>query len=97
MRSVIVTGGFGPLGTAVAQAFVAQGDKVARVDFAARASAPIDGMLDLGGVDLTEASAAASCVEIVRSQHGGIDILANVAGGFAWETLEDGNPESGRT
>ena len=35
-RSVIVTGGFGVLGQAVAEAFAASGDKVARIDFAPR-------------------------------------------------------------
>ena len=55
-RSVIVTGGFGVLGQAVAQAFAAQGDKVARIDHAASASTPLAGALDIGGVDLTDAA-----------------------------------------
>lgn len=93
MRSIIVTGGFGVLGRAVAEAFRAQGDRVARVDFAAQAADANPGGLDIGGVDLTDAAAAASVVDRVRAELGGIDVLVNVAGGFAWQTLADGGPE----
>jgi NAD(P)-dependent dehydrogenase (short-subunit alcohol dehydrogenase family) len=93
MRSIIVTGGFGVLGRAVAEAFRAQGDRVARVDFAAQAADANPGGVDIGGVDLTDAAAAASVVEQVRAAFGGIDVLVNVAGGFAWQTLADGGPE----
>jgi NAD(P)-dependent dehydrogenase (short-subunit alcohol dehydrogenase family) len=89
-RSVIVTGGFGVLGQAVAQAFAAAGDKVARIDFAAQAHTPLDGSLDIGGVDLTDAASTADAVAQVVAQNGGVDVLVNVAGGFTWETLEGG-------
>lgn len=90
-RSVIVTGGFGVLGQAVAQAFAAQGDTVARIDFAGQAQRPLDGVLDIGGVDLTEATQTADALDKVVAAHGGVDILVNVAGGFIWETLEGGS------
>ena len=90
-RSVIVTGGFGVLGHAVAQAFAAQGDTVARIDFAAQAQTPLAGTLDIGGVDLTDAGSTAIALNQVLHEHGGIDVLVNVAGGFAWETLESGS------
>lgn len=90
-RSVIVTGGFGVLGQAVAQAFAAQGDTVARIDFAGQAQRPLDGVLDIGGVDLTEATQTADALAKVVAAHGGVDILVNVAGGFIWETLEGGS------
>ena len=89
-RSVIVTGGFGVLGQAVAQAFAAAGDKVARIDFAPTASRAIEGALDIGGVDLTSAAATQAALDKVAAEHGGIDVLVNVAGGFAWETIEGG-------
>lgn len=94
MRSVIVTGGFGVLGRAVAQAFRDNGDTVARIDFAQSAPDPNPGGLDIGGVDLTDAAQAAAAAEQVRSALGGIDVLVNVAGGFVWETLADGGPET---
>ncbi|EJU12994.1 MULTISPECIES: SDR family NAD(P)-dependent oxidoreductase [Sphingomonadaceae] len=90
-RSVIVTGGFGVLGQAVAQAFAAAGDKVARVDFAKTAHEPLDGALDIGGVDLTDAASTQAALDTVAAAHGGVDVLVNVAGGFTWETLEDGS------
>ena len=90
-RSVIVTGGFGALGRVVAAAFAAQGDQVARVDFARQAPDALAGALDLGGVDLTDPEAAARIVAAVKAEFGGIGVLVNIAGGFIWETLTDGS------
>ncbi len=90
-RSVIVTGGFGILGAAVAAAFARTGDKVARIDFAPEARDPLVGALDIGGVDLTDAPATQAALDRVAAAHGGIDVLVNVAGGFTWETLEGGS------
>ena len=90
-RKIIVTGGFGALGRVVAQAFAALGDKVARVDFAPSAPDIIAGGLDLPGVDLTDAAACAKAIAEVTAKWGGVDVLVNIAGGFAWETLPDGD------
>jgi NAD(P)-dependent dehydrogenase (short-subunit alcohol dehydrogenase family) len=92
MRSVIVTGGFGVLGRAVAQAFRDNGDRVARIDFAPSAPDANPGGIDLGGVDLTDAAQAAAAVEQVRARLGGVDVLVNVAGGFTWETVGSDAP-----
>jgi NAD(P)-dependent dehydrogenase (short-subunit alcohol dehydrogenase family) len=89
-RSVIVTGGFGILGEAVAKAFADAGNKVTRIDFAPEAKAPIAGALDIGGVDLTDAASTKAALDKVIDANGGIDVLVNVAGGFTWETLEGG-------
>ncbi|MFC0203830.1 SDR family NAD(P)-dependent oxidoreductase [Novosphingobium soli] len=89
-RSVVVTGGFGVLGQAVAQAFAGAGDQVARIDFAPEPKTDLPGTLDVGGVDLTEAASTAAALDHVVAAHGGIDVLVNVAGGFLWETLEGG-------
>ncbi|MFA7603521.1 MAG: SDR family NAD(P)-dependent oxidoreductase [Novosphingobium sp.] len=93
-RSIIVTGGFGVLGRAVAEAFARAGDKVARIDFAAGPAVPLDGALDIGGIDLTDAPKVAAALDHISQAHGGIDVLVNVAGGFIWETLEDGSLDS---
>jgi NAD(P)-dependent dehydrogenase (short-subunit alcohol dehydrogenase family) len=90
-RSIIVTGGFGVLGQAVAEAFARQGDRVARIDFAASPVRPVEGANDFGGVNLTDADAARAALDRVAAAHGGIDVLVNVAGGFTWETLEEGS------
>lgn len=90
-RTVIVTGGFGVLGSAVAEAFAHAGDRVARVDYA---SAPAHGApanrLDVGNVDLSDHPPAEQCIAEVARKLGGVDILVNVAGGFTWQTLADG-------
>jgi NAD(P)-dependent dehydrogenase (short-subunit alcohol dehydrogenase family) len=90
-RSIIVTGGFGILGHAVAQAFAAAGDQVARIDFAPAPREAIFGALDLGGVDLTDAAGTAAALDQVVAAQGGIDVLVNIAGGFVWETLGEGS------
>lgn len=90
-RSVIVTGGFGVLGQAVAQAFAARGDRVTRIDRAVRPNGSLSGALDISGVDLTDAASTQDAVAKVIAVHGGIDVLVNVAGGFVWETLEHGS------
>lgn len=89
-RSIIVTGGFGALGRVVAASFAAAGDRVARIDFAPAAPDSLPGGIDLAGVDLTDAVAVDKAVSEVIAQLGGIDVLVNIAGGFTWETLEDG-------
>lgn len=93
-RNVVITGGFGSLGSVVAAAFSRQGDNVACVDFAEAQSEANAGVLVLGGVDLADPAAAEGVVQRVIQAFGGIDILVNIAGGFTWETLEDGGPAS---
>ncbi|HUD89973.1 SDR family NAD(P)-dependent oxidoreductase [Sphingobium sp.] len=90
-RSIIVTGGFGALGRVVAAAFAAQGDKVARIDFAPCPPDAMDGVIDLAGVDLTDMPAVDKAVAEVTTKLGGVDVLVNIAGGFIWETLEGGS------
>lgn len=89
-RSVIVTGGFGVLGEAVAQAFAACGDAVTRIDFALRPPSVLPGVLDIGGIDLTDAVATQGALTQVIAVNEKIDVLVNVAGGFIWETLGSG-------
>jgi NAD(P)-dependent dehydrogenase (short-subunit alcohol dehydrogenase family) len=44
-----------------------------------------------GGVDLTDSSAAKEAIDKVAARFGKIDGLANIAGGFRWQTLADGD------
>lgn len=89
-QTVVVTGGFGVLGTAVAAAFSSAGGRVARIDYAPAPSEALPGGLDLGGVDLTDFGATQRSVGAVVEAMGSVDVLVNVAGGFTWETLADG-------
>jgi NAD(P)-dependent dehydrogenase (short-subunit alcohol dehydrogenase family) len=90
-RNVVITGGFGALGRVVAARFAAQGDRVARIDFAPAAPDSVPGGIDLPGIDLTDAAAVDRAVAEVTAKLGGIDVLVNIAGGFTWETLEGGS------
>ena len=90
-RSVVITGGFGALGHAVAERFVAAGDKVARIDLSHQAPYPIESALEIGGVELVDSAATQAALARAARAHGGIDVLVNIAGGFTWETLEAGD------
>lgn len=90
-RSVIVTGGFGVLGEAIAKAFVSLGDHVARIDRTAGPTKPLPGARDFGSVELTDAASTQDAIVTVMKAHSGIDVLVNVAGGFVWEPLENGS------
>jgi len=98
-RVFAITGAFGALGAAVAKAAAAQGARLALIDFAKDPPAGLPAgpdVLVLGGVDLTDRKAAESAIEAVAQRFGGLDVLINVAGGFAWETHADGDSETWR-
>jgi NAD(P)-dependent dehydrogenase (short-subunit alcohol dehydrogenase family) len=90
---VVVTGAFGVLGRAVAEAARAAGWAVAAIDFtpAPQPALPAD-ILALGGVDLADADQAAGAVTKAVARFGRLDALLNIAGGFAWQTTEAGDP-----
>ena len=96
-RVIAITGAFGVLGQAVAQAAAAQGARLALLDFAPDAPAGSPSgpdVLALGGVDLTDPVHAGAAMDAAANRFGGIDALLNIAGGFKWETLQDGSIES---
>ena len=90
-RVIAVTGGHGVLGRAVVHAAVADGLKVAVIDHASGHAVP-DGVLELGGVDLTDPASAARAVDAVVAHFGRLDALLNIAGGFVWQTTDDADP-----
>ncbi len=91
-KVVVVTGGFGVLGHAVAEGALAAGAFVAIPGREQADKIPAqDRLLVLGGVDLTDFAAAKQAFDTVATRFGKIDGLANVAGGFRWQTLGDGN------
>jgi NAD(P)-dependent dehydrogenase (short-subunit alcohol dehydrogenase family) len=90
-RVIVVTGGHGVLGCAVVRAAVADGLKVAVIDHAQGLPVP-EGVLELGGVDLTDPASAARAIEAVVAHFGRLDALLNIAGGFTWQTVDDADP-----
>jgi NAD(P)-dependent dehydrogenase (short-subunit alcohol dehydrogenase family) len=90
-RVIAITGGHGVLGRAVVEAALADGLKVAVIDHATGQTAP-DGVLELGGVDLTDGAAAQAAIDAVVARFGQLDALLNIAGGFVWQTVDDADP-----
>lgn len=90
-RVIAITGGHGVLGRAVVEAALADGLNVAVIDHARGRSVP-DGVLELGGVDLTDGAAAERAMSEVAERFGRIDALLNIAGGFVWQTVDDAEP-----
>jgi NAD(P)-dependent dehydrogenase (short-subunit alcohol dehydrogenase family) len=92
-KVVVVTGGFGVLGHAVAEAALAAGAYVALPGREQKSKiAEQERLLVLGGVDLADFAAVRQAIDTVAVRFGKIDGLANVAGGFRWQTLGDGDP-----
>ncbi|WP_298422912.1 SDR family oxidoreductase [Rhodoblastus sp.] len=94
-RIVVVTGAFGSLGRAVVGRALEQGALVAQVDVSearlGEQHADEARTLVLGGVDLADAEAARAAFARVDSHFGGLDALLNIAGGFAWQTVANGD------
>lgn len=89
-RIIVVTGGFGVLGRAVAKRLMAEGARVALLDrMPAPATLP-QLALALGGVELGQEAACEAAYAEVREVLGAVDGVVNVAGGFVWETVEGG-------
>src|SRR6476620_8996921 len=93
-KVIIVTGASGALGTVVVDQALARGARVAGVDHAASQIPTTASRIELGGVDLSDAAAAKRAIEAVVGHFGGCDALINIAGGFAYETVADGDPKT---
>lgn len=93
-KIVIVTGASGALGKVVAASALAKGARVAAIDHAASAVKPTAERIELGGVDLTDAAQAKTAIDAAAAHFGKLDALVNIAGGFAFETVIEGDPKT---
>ncbi|HEY4115500.1 MAG TPA: SDR family NAD(P)-dependent oxidoreductase [Rhizomicrobium sp.] len=87
-KRCIVTGGDGALGRAVVERLRFDGAAVAIIE---RATAAQHDDLVFGDIDLADARAARAAVDAATEKLGGLYALINIAGGFRWETLADGD------
>lgn len=94
-KRIAITGGFGVLGSAVGRLALARGAQVALIDRAdSPRGEPVTGALAVGGVDLTDLASARAAFARIAEAFGGLDGLANIAGGFAFEKVADGDLET---
>lgn len=77
-KVAVVTGAAGALGEAVVERFAQDGASVAQLDVVAISNSHYSAV-----ADLTDAQGCARAVSAVAERFGSVDILANIAGGFA--------------
>ena len=95
-KVVVVTGASGALGQVVAEVALSRGARVAGIDYAAAQMAASASRIELGGVDLTDPAQAKAAIDAVAARFGRLDALLNIAGGFAFETVAEGDTTTWR-
>ena len=93
-KVVVVTGASGALGKVVADMALARGACLARIDHAPSQIADKPDSIELGGVDLSDAAQARKAIEAAVAHFGKLDALINIAGGFAFETVLEGDAKT---
>jgi len=95
-KVIIITGALGALGRVVAEIAQQRGARVAGIDHAPSTAAATPDRIELGGVDLSDAAQARRAVDAAAAHFGKLDALVNIAGGFTFETVADGDIKSWR-
>src|SRR5438093_69101 len=93
-KVIVVTGALGALGRVVVDEALARGARIASVDHAPTQAPATADLFELGGVDLTDAAHARKAIDAAAAHFGKLDALINIAGGFAFETVADGDPKT---
>jgi NAD(P)-dependent dehydrogenase (short-subunit alcohol dehydrogenase family) len=93
-KVIVVTGASGALGKVVAEVAQARGARVAAVDHAPSQIPATANRIELGGVDLTDAAQAKKAIDAAAAHFGRLDALINIAGGFAFEAVAEGDPKT---
>lgn len=90
-KIIVVTGALGALGKVVADVAQSRGARVAGIDHARSQLPATTERIEIGGVDLSDAAQAKTAVDAAVKHFGRLDALVNIAGGFAFETVGDGD------
>jgi NAD(P)-dependent dehydrogenase (short-subunit alcohol dehydrogenase family) len=93
-KVIVITGALGALGRVVAEAAVARGARVAGIDHAPSQAAATAQRIELGGVDLSDSAQAKKAIDAAAAHFGRLNALVNIAGGFTFETVADGDIKS---
>jgi len=95
-RSVIVTGGAGDIGMAVAQAFAHEGAAVLLVDARPAPDEAVAGLVAAGAraakafvADVGDPDAVGAAVEAACAAFGGLDVIVNVAGMMIYRPIAE--------
>lgn len=92
-KIVAVTGAAGALGGVLAARLAARGVRVVGLDVAQfKSEANLE--LAIGGIDLGAPEAIKRAFATIESRFDSLDGLANIAGGFVWETVADGSVDT---
>jgi NAD(P)-dependent dehydrogenase (short-subunit alcohol dehydrogenase family) len=90
-KVIVITGALGALGRVVVEAALARGARVAGIDHAASHAAATAERIELGGVDLSDRAQAKKAIDTAAAHFGKLDALVNIAGGFTYEMVADGD------
>jgi len=93
-KVIVVTGAMGALGKVVAEVALARAGRVACIDHAPSQIAAAPNRIELGGVDLSDATQTGKAIAAAVAQFGRLDALINIAGGFAFEAVAEGDPKT---
>jgi NAD(P)-dependent dehydrogenase (short-subunit alcohol dehydrogenase family) len=93
-KVIVITGALGALGRVVAETAQKRGARVAGIDHAPSQAAPTSERIELCGVDLTDAAQARTAIDAAAKHFGRLDAVINIAGGFTFETVADGDLKS---
>ncbi len=91
---VVVTGAAGALGRDTVTVLSEAGYTISGIDLADGVDAVNGVTVPLGGVDLGKADEVEAAIKNATKQSGPIVGLVNIAGGFAWETIADGDADT---
>ncbi len=89
-KVVVVTGAQGALGRVVASLALSRGARVVAIDHAAARGEAAEHAIELGGIDLSDATQADRAIAAAVMHFGGLDVLVNIAGGFVFESVTGG-------
>jgi NAD(P)-dependent dehydrogenase (short-subunit alcohol dehydrogenase family) len=90
-KVLIITGALGALGKVVAEVAQSRGARIAGIDYAPSQMPATPERIEIGGVDLSDAAQAATAVDAAAKHFDRLDALINIAGGFAFESVGDGD------
>jgi NAD(P)-dependent dehydrogenase (short-subunit alcohol dehydrogenase family) len=94
-KVIIITGALGALGRVVTEIAQQRGARVAGIDHAPSSmTAATPERIEIGGVDLSDAAEAKHAIDVAAAHFGKLDALVNIAGGFTFETVSDGDIKS---